>query len=759
MSSTKSLSAKYSSAPFFRFTFRRNLQHHLLYLIIAVLVMVLPTIMMIDDYYDWIDQHYSQVSDRYQYMIDDYVETIAVIGLFVSGGIAVLAGMSTASYVNSKQNVGCWHSFPVRRETILACESLTYMIYYADAMLFGYAVPYLILLAGLPSDAVLANLGTYLQFVVAGVLIFLMIYSAFLFAGGLTGTAVTRFLMVLVIFFLPVVLYVLIIALLSIGDSRIYDNYYLNETNLQYICSPVRVYFGLDEMINQDSMAKMFSTLIDTALFTAGAFLLHKFRKSESSGNSIVWKPVFQIVKYAVIVVCALFGGWFFCEALGVSNTGYALIIGTVIGGVLALILSNCILYRSSRAMFRGMKWFAVCMAAVFVFMLLVPLNVTGKLGDFYSAANTSKLYIRPTGLDTELKFDAPGEIEALLNMMEDDRSMYSGDRLDAMPIFDPAENDLYDWLDEDYQSTSYEYFDEEKGVNAYDRRYVSGPYSVSTQRILVVQKPKFGIPLAVYVNADANSLFMDTIYDSQQLTDRLNLSSWLDKDRVREVELLLDERELRVYSEEGDGYYIDSIRSDYGTDFTNPQIWTAVMQILDDCAYDPSFRDNSPVVGSIRVYYEPEDEVTSVFSGTETLTFPIYADNVDLLSSVVHTMLMAKAEYTDVYVDWKPFETARDYYEDVLGTIMDNRFILMVNLETGEAREIDEETFLSLAGYTASYLSGEKWHIGSVIKQAESRYAFLYQRTHYSDIEVRFRKDAIADEQLDAVFSGLPEA
>lgn len=758
MSSTKILSAeKYSSVPFFRFTFRQNFQHHLLYLIIAVLVMVLPTIMMIDDYHDWVGQHYSYVNDRYQYRIEDYVETIAVIGLFVSGGIAVLAGMSTASYVNSKQNVGCYHSFPVRRETILACESLTRVLYYADAMVFGYAVPYLILLAGLPSDAVLAKLGTYLQFAVAGVLIFLMIYSAFLFAGSLTGTSVMRFLMVLVIFFLPIVLYALSIALASVGDSRLYDSFYLNEKNIHYICSPVRLILGLTEMIDDGSMTKLFTTLIDTAFFTAGAFLLHKFRRSEASGNSIVWKPVFQIVKFAVITVCALFGGWFFSQALGVSNTVYALLIGTVIGGVLALILSNCILYRSSRAMFRGMKSFAVCMAGVFVFMLLVPLNVTGHLADFYSPSATSELYIRPTSLDTELKFDDPEEIEAILNMLEDSKSMYSGDKLDAMPIFDPAENDLYDWLDEDYQITSYEYYDEEKGMNVYGLQY-DRAYPVATQRIIVVQKPKFGVPLAVYVNADVNSAFMDAIYNSRQLTEKLNLSTWLEEEKIREVEIYLDERELRVYGDEGEGNYSDSIRDDYGLSFSNPAVWRSVMQILDSCAYNPSFRESSPVVGNIRVYYEVDDEITSTSSGTETVVVPIYADDIDLLNNVMHTMLMAKAEYTHMYVDWKPFETAMDYYENVLSLITDNSFILMVDLKTGEAKQIDKETFLSLADYTASYLSGEKWYITSVIKPAESRYAFLYQRSHHNDIVVRFRKDAIADVQLGDIFADIAE-
>ena len=47
MSSTKKLSAeKYSAMPFFKFTLRHNLQHLALYLVIAILVMVLPTVIV-----------------------------------------------------------------------------------------------------------------------------------------------------------------------------------------------------------------------------------------------------------------------------------------------------------------------------------------------------------------------------------------------------------------------------------------------------------------------------------------------------------------------------------------------------------------------------------------------------------------------------------------------------------------------------------------------------------------------------------------
>ena len=132
MNSTKTISDKnkgrYSAGPFFGFTLKNNWQHFALYLILMLLITVLPCVMMINEhlkeatpYYDW------------RTVSDSAFMTCGLLGVGASVAVAIFSGMSAASYGNSKQMVGCYHSFPLRREWMFAVETSVRALYY----LFG----------------------------------------------------------------------------------------------------------------------------------------------------------------------------------------------------------------------------------------------------------------------------------------------------------------------------------------------------------------------------------------------------------------------------------------------------------------------------------------------------------------------------------------------------------------------------------------------------------------------------------------------
>lgn len=736
-STTNTLVKKYSAKSFFRFNFRQNIQHLALYLVVAVLVMVLPTIMMIENYYD--NERTVEYSD---YLVEEAVQTIGVIGLFVSGGIALLSGMSSLAYVNSKQNVGCYHSFPIKRETMYLTDSLTRAIYYAITMLFGYILPFVIFLAAFPSAAVIKYSGDYFKFILAGVIAFLLIYSAFLLAAGLTGTALMRFFMVIAIFFLPLAIYAAFFASFSMANSKIYDSYYWNEDLIQYICTPVRAVVGVDEMLNSDKFLKLLMLIPEAAVYYIGGLFLHKFRKSESTGTTVIWKPVFMFIKYVVIILCTLLGAYIFYN---IEDTGVSFFIGAVIGAVLSLILMNCLLYRSSRAMFKGLKPFSVCCACAVLFMIFVPLNVTGKVGEFYSAGNTREITIEISNTGIELDFDDKEDIEAIMAMLDDDEAMYSGDEYLGMPVLDPEKNEIYYELDDDRTLACYieEYGYTPEDIESIKASVGKNTYGVETYSMTVVQKPKFGIPLAVRATSDASSEFTDTIFATEEFAEIMNLSEWLEDEYIGEIYVNLDSRYLDFY-DGTDCYYRENNMS---YNYSYKDAWETALEIVDLCKYDHEGAANSAIVGQVTIYYREK-------GSTNAINYPIYADNLELINTVSEVMAAARNDYRNEDIAWQPYKSALEYFEAAEELMDDNRLILLVDCATGETVELTPKEFAELGQYTVSYLAEDEWGIRQFTRYSTSRYAILYQRDNERDIEIRFRKDAISDEELAEYFA-----
>lgn len=733
------LGEKYSAKSFFKFNFRQNIQHLILYLIIAVLVLILPTVMMIEDYYD--------ANYRSPARVTDCVQMIGVLGVFVSGCIAVLSGMSSLAHVNSKQNIGCYHSFPIRRETMYFIDSLTRTMYYGITMLFGYFVPYIMLLIMLPSDLVLHNTVDFFKLIFVGILAFILIYSVFLFAAGLTGTAFMRFLMVGAIFFLPVAVYAIIVVMFVMADDDLSELYYISEETLQYICTPFRAYIGTQKLMEDNKFMPLLLVIPETFAYYIGGLFLHKYRRTEATGTTIIWKPVFNVLKYTIIVSCTLFGAWMFKQIEGGS---LAFFIGAVIGTVLSLILTNTLLYRSSKVMFSGMKSFAVCCAAIFVFVLFVPFNVTGKIGDFYSALNTKELVIdiSRNGYKSQMEFDDTAEIEKILALLDSDENLISGDRIPTLPVLDPREDHDYELLDSDYLTTAYMYYDDlsEEQVRAYVDSRTN--YEVTEcYYITVTQKPKFGIPLYKQVRADTNSIFSAELVRTEQYAKMMDITSWLDLEDVNGLNFEIDSRSLECFEpgEENNKTFSHYMNGDSGYVEDIDGMWEKALAVLSFTGFDVNIHENSPVIGNIRIYYNNSLYYTN---------YPIYAEDLGVLNGVSELFCMMENSIGKSDVEWKPYESAEEYYLDAPSHMNDtNSLILMVDCETGETKKLTAEEFAQLGKYTASYITDDTYQLSYLIRKSESKYAIIYQLDDRYDMIVRFRKDAITDTELAKYF------
>lgn len=738
-STTNTLAKKYSAKAFFRFNFRQNIHHLLLYLNVVTLVMVMPSVMMINDYYDTV-AFYDQTNVR---VIANCVANLGFIGVVVSGCIAVLTGMSTITYVNSKQNIGCYHSFPIKRETMYLTDSLTGTLYWLITMLFGYSVSYIIMLAALPTDIVLDNFSIFMKFVFVAVLAFMLIYAVFLFAAGLTGTAFMRFMMVCAVFFLPVIVYAIFVMMFVKANDNLHGTYYFSEEIMQYLCSPIRAYMGTIELLEEGKCLKLLLVIPESVAFYVGGILLHKFRKTELAGTTIIWKPVWNVLKYTVIASCTLFGAYIF-EAIEGGSLSF--MIGALVGAVLSLILTNALFYRSSKAMFKGIKPFAVCCALMLVFILIVPFNVTGKIGQLYSTVNTRELTLEIGNLDVNLTFDDPDDIAHILAMLEDDKAMYSGAKVPEYRMLDPKDDPDYELLDDGFLVTDYEDYykmTEEEFEKCYAPQ--SANYVGATRyRITLTQKPKIGIPLCMSIGADANSTFSSEIVRTKQYSAIMDVSSWMDFDSITEIVFKIDNRNLSITTEDTQTddisrcyYYDDNISYEKGI----VGMFEKAVSVLSLTGFDESIHESSPIIGYINVYYN---------YNRNSFSCPIYAEDLEMMNAVSELFFIFK----ETNEEWKPYKTADEYYSESLEYIEGtNNLILLMNCVTGETKKLTKDEFVKLGKYTASFVTEDTWMWSYLDRKSENKYMIIYQRDEYYDMTLNFRLNAVTDEELDDIF------
>ncbi|MBO5128696.1 MAG: hypothetical protein J6D10_14130, partial [Clostridia bacterium] len=171
MNSTKTLSDKnrFSNMPFFKFTLKNNWQHFALYFIIMLLVIILPCVMVINERLERINDIYN-----WEAVISSITVDTGILGVVASLVVAVFSGMSAASYVNSKQQVGCYHSFALRRESLFLVETSVRAIYYLAAYLSCALAAWIYINISLPMTAYY-NI-VYLKHIFAAILCYLLLY-------------------------------------------------------------------------------------------------------------------------------------------------------------------------------------------------------------------------------------------------------------------------------------------------------------------------------------------------------------------------------------------------------------------------------------------------------------------------------------------------------------------------------------------------------------------------------------------------------
>ncbi len=734
MNSTKTCSAKkYSIAPYFRYSMKHNLYQLILFSVAVLLGMIVPFILDIGHHINY--EYYDAAKEMIEYAYIGFV-CAAVFGLF--------SGMTELSYVNSKQSVSCLHSFPLTRNTLFVCEIPSGIVYSFVALTIGFiAVP---LTASLSGYSLTVYLAEYMAMYLASIMAFLLVHSATLLAAGLTGTAVMRFIMTAMVLFFPIALFALVVTAFQMGCDELHYGYYLCENNIKLLCPAARFVYVLNEGGAGYIVKESLLCLPYIAVHYVGAVLLNKYRRTEDTGKTIIWAPLFKVTKYLVIFAGALLGVIVFGISLATDIGEIAdNIFGMFIGLVMSFVIVNCIMYRSVRMLFKDVKPFVTLSVATLVFVLVIPSNVFGIVGNMYSLNNTREFELDVYGINFTLPADRYNDIVEC----KSDYAYYNVIEVPSLWSDDSEELLCRDYeayiFDDTVQNGGYE--DYMKCVSEQTIACNTSVMSFSQRRsdITIIQKPKFGIPLAMSLTVSVDNDICKNVIYSEEYIDMMNRVKHVPFDAIYNIILSIGETDLNMYPPNGveiynrytvEGYYQESDTVEW------TKYVSAVEEIIALSEFDPEKIADSPFIGTIEFTY------ASGASSNTNVSIPINADNIELVNAIV--------EFYSMVNNTEPvkYSSSDEYFRK---TLVDNYVsAIMIDTSSGESREISLERLAEYSEYSICFTQYRNWEYSKYKALEDVGYMFLTRNKDGSIDEVFMDGSRISEDELDKLFVEL---
>lgn len=357
--------------------------------------------------------------------------------------LAALLGLISFAYENQKVSSSFWHSSPVKRECLFINEVTAKAVSFFVAFALNGALAFVIIAAKVklrPESALI-----YLNYILSALLIYFVIYALVVFASVFCGTYSARPVAAVTVLFMPIGLYLAAIWPFSINSRWTQWEETLSRLAGR-ICLPVRIVsMGRNNLF---SIVEIIGYVIVGIAALALALLVFKRRPVEKSGTPVLWKAPETVVKYFVVTMC---------------TTGMSLIFHTIVdswlifglasGAFLSFIFINALLNKSFRAMFKGMKGFAV-FAVVFAIIFFTLYFDFFKLDEHIptSYVTTQVTLYENSLLDERLVFTDKEDIDKIRDALR-----YTLDhRFEAYRDFD--ESDVI--VDPEY--SEYSYYDKE---------------------------------------------------------------------------------------------------------------------------------------------------------------------------------------------------------------------------------------------------------------------------------------------------------
>ncbi len=451
---------------FFGFGIRQFWTTMLLFAIILFFVLPVPVLMIISQRnLDNVDT-YMRVRNMFA---TEWAVEIRYALTPIMAALALVVSCSRFKYLKNKVSVDFYHSLPVKRGRLYISQLAISAVALVLPFVIDTILAFIFLASnGLMSGTLVVNflLTTGEAFVYAA-----FIYALTTFIGMVCGMTSVQITLTAVALAIVPATWLLGLAFSEIFTENMWYDFYLREESMRYMSPVLRFFMDTDPLTNVETLV----SLLLTALMLVCAYLVYTKRKSERSGTPVVFTPLGEVIKYLLMVIGTLLGAIFFYN---VMNRDFIwTVFGMVCGALLVFMLTNTILNKTAKAMFKGWRGLLVFMGVFAVVMTVFMTNLFGINSYVPAPGNTKKAVVK-------MDYDSTYEFTELDNIKAIHKIYTEGE-----------------W--------SHDYY---KGGNSW--------WNYETTGISVVFYPKFGVPVAKSVRIYNKSDFIEefrTILDSEE--------------------------------------------------------------------------------------------------------------------------------------------------------------------------------------------------------------------------------------------------
>lgn len=393
LSAEKSSNHRFFNGKFFKFQLKTGWPLLVVLIVLFTLSMIVPTVKIVSELSEPMPASSKLIEWACQFLYG-----LGIVNVVLSMLVGLLCGLTAMRYVNNKVSVNFYHSLPLRCEALFTTSTLYGFVYYVISFAVGLGVMFTVfaIKVGHLPELIRPVLLT-LEY---GILFFFLVYAMTLFAASLTGTGFMRLVGAAYVIFLPLVVYVAVTVMSSLdpaGNNLIDIDYYLSEDFLIPLCCPLRFIRLITSDIDGNvsfvgAFGKETAIVLVTAIVFYGlSFLLYCLRRSESASQPVVWSPARFVFKYATIFIGGTLLGMIF-EVMFGSNAW--MIFGIAFGSLITFMLTNGILHKSARAIFKGLRGFAIYAGAMAVVVIVLYADAFGMFVHIPSPSYVSKVDI-----------------------------------------------------------------------------------------------------------------------------------------------------------------------------------------------------------------------------------------------------------------------------------------------------------------------------------------------------------------------------
>jgi len=396
--------------PLFTFSLKQFWTTILLFAIILFFALPIPALMAATDAHGYLNP------GSVERALNSLTENIRLVIVPIMSALAVVASCTRFGYLKNKVAVDYYHSLPVKRSrlylTQLAVGACTLAIPYLFNLLLTMLV---VAVNGCLSGEILS----YLAIMSAEVLVYAAFFGALATLVGMaTGLGAVHLILTAVAMFIVPVFWLLSVAFIDIFNENMWLDWYCNEELLMRMSPVLRFLIDFDPL----SFGEGILMLLAAAAMFVGAYYVYTIRKSERAGTPVVFTPLGEVIKFVLVFLGTIGGGLIFYY---IMDSFFWTIFGMLCGMVLVFMLTNTILQKTAKAMFRG--WKALCAYAVVIavgFTLLVT-NAFGINTYVPSPAMTAKVEVNFDGAAEGMVFTDRESIEALHRIYTEGQNFY----------------------------------------------------------------------------------------------------------------------------------------------------------------------------------------------------------------------------------------------------------------------------------------------------------------------------------------------